>query len=775
MKLSFNRSLLASAIMCSSMGTYALQLEEIVVTAQKRSENINEVPMSITAFTGEDLVNRGFSDTEDLAKIVPGFTVTRTNSNSPVFSLRGVGLYLYDSGVGASPAVSVYIDEVGLPSPAMTSGASFDLERVEVMKGPQGTLFGQNATGGGINFITAKPTEETSAGVTVSMDQHNKTSVESYVSGALTDTLLGRLAIGSVQGGAWQESATRSNDELGDKDQFQARLLLDWQATDDLSLKLNVTTATDQSDIAAGQFTQYHADRVVGGVHPDPVAHAGLTATPILGDASPEDADWTPGTNFADNSFDFYSLRADYDIGDNMTLTSLTAYQEVAIDMLIDQDGSAVEHLNINPNGSADTFSQELRLSGDTDRTKWVAGLNYEQSDIINNLYYPTQNLAANYALGSGLAFSADYAANTSDVETKAVFANIDYNITEKLAAQAGVRYTDSSRNATNCSYGDENGAQSFINVLSTILGSTGISPEFGVGDCYMLEETSGVGASTPTGAIAQNLDENNTSWRVGLTYTTESDLIVYGNVSRGYKSGTIIPSGGLVRASFTPTFQEELTAYETGFKASLLDNRAQLNGAVFFYDYKDKQVPTVVPDPAFVRLPALGNVPESEVKGAELQLVAVLAEGLDLNLSAVYLDTEVTSDFIVADLISSANANGSVLPNSPELSFVGDLQYRWNLSSYVDMFVGASVVYVDQVLSRFRDSSTEPAPVLPSYTLVDLRAGITSPDDTWQIQLWGRNVGNEHYFTSDNNSVDTSYRYAGQGANYGVTFSYKM
>ncbi|MBR9909235.1 MAG: TonB-dependent receptor [Gammaproteobacteria bacterium] len=767
--------MLASAIMCSGVNfvhAAGLQLEEIVVTAQKRSENINEVPMSISALGGEELMNKGFSDTEDLVKVVPGFTVTKTNSNSPVFSLRGVGLYLYDSGVGASPAVSVYIDEVGLPSPAMTSGVSFDLERVEVLKGPQGTLFGQNATGGAINFIAAKPTEETTAGVTVSIDQHNKTDIEAFVSGALTDTLLARLAIGSTQGGAWQESVTRPNDELGDKDQFQARLLLDWQATDNLSLKLNVTTATDESDSAGAQFTVYHPGRVVGGTHPDPVAHAGLTATPVLGNADPEDADWTPGTNFADNSFDFYSVRADYDISDSLTLNSLTAYQEVEIDMLIDQDGSAVEHLNINPIGSAETFSQELRLSGDTDRIRWVAGLSYEQSDIINNLYYFNSNLAANYAFGPSLAYQTILTENTSDVKTKAAFTNIEYNITESFAAQAGIRYTDSSRDAINCNYGDENGPQNFINAIGAVLGPG--SYGFGPGDCFMLEASLGA-AAVPTGVIEQTLDENNTSWRVGLTYTTDSDTILYGNVSRGYKSGTIIPSGGLVRKSFEPTVQEELTAYEAGFKASLFDNRAQLNGALFFYDYKDKQVPTVVPDSAFVRLPALGNVPESEVKGLELQLITVLAEGLDLSLAATYLSTEVTSDFVVADLVSSANVNGSDLPNTPELSFVSDLQYRWSLTSDMDMLVGTSVTYVDEALARFQDSATEPAPVLPSYTLVDVRVGISSSDDTWQVQLWGRNVADEHYFTSDNNSVDTSYRYAGQGANYGLTFSYRM
>lgn len=770
MKKSFKRSLLASAVMFASIGSAnaALQLEEIVVTAQKRSENVNDVPMSIAALSGDQLIAKGFSDTEDLAKIVPGFTVTKTNSNSPVFSLRGVGLYLYDSGVGASPAVSVYIDEVGLPSPAMTTGATLDLERVEVLKGPQGTLFGQNATGGAINFIAAKPTQEFSSGITVSMDQHNKTDVEGFVSGSLAETLTGRLAIGSTQGGAWQKSVTRPNDkELGDKDQFQARILLDWQASEDLSLKLNVTTATDDSDTQAARFTKFHPAHS-SGTHPNPAAQAALSAAiPVTGD--PKWADWTPGTNHSNNSFDFYSLRADYDLSDDMVLTSLTAYQEVNIDMVVDQDGVAWDNLIINPVGDAKTFSQELRIAGDADKLNWVVGVNYEDSDINNSLYYDT-DLSPNYSFGSALAYQVTNSENSSDTESKAVFANLEYQLTEQLTAQAGVRYTDSTRDATNCTSGDAL-LSGFVNTITRLFGPG--SAGFVAGDCIMLEASAGPNA-VPTGPISQDLNEDNTSWRTGLTYTTSNDIILYGNVSRGYKSGTIIPSGGLTRASYGATTQEELTAYETGFKASLADNRAQLNGAVFFYDYKDKQVPYIVRDPLFGALPALGNVPESEVKGAELQLVTVLAEGLDLNLAATYLDTEVTSDHILDTTTGLVNVKGSDLPNTPKLSFVGDLQYRWNLTTNIDMLIGTSITYVDDTLSRFQNAA-QAAPVLPSYTLVDLRAGLSSPEDTWQLQFWGRNVSDELYFTGDNLSIDTSYRYAGQGANYGLTFTYKM
>lgn len=749
-------------------------LDAVTVTAQKRAQDVNDVPMSIVAMSAEDLETRGFEDVDDLDKLVPGFTATATNSGSPVYSLRGVGLYLYDSGVGAAPAVSVYIDEVGLPSPAMTSGAAFDLERVEILKGPQGTLFGQNATGGAVNFIAAKPTDELSAGISSSFDQHGKIDAEAYLSGPLADTVQARLALGVTQGGAWQESVTRPGDELGDSDLSRGRLLIDWQASENLDFSFNATLARDKSDAKAGQFSEFHP-AFGGDTHPNPVNQAALSSAVIVPD-SPELADWTPGTNTNDNQFDFYSLRTNYALTDSVTLTSLTAYQEVEIVKKIDQDGVAFDNLTINPFGRAETLSQELRLSGATDRMDWVFGLNYEDSDVINSLFYDS-DLSANYAFGPGFAYDRINSENTSSIETAAFFANLEYALTEQLSVQLGGRYTDSSIDSVSCTSGDDSapgdpGLPDFVNFLASVLGPG--SPGLVGGDCIMLEASAGPNA-VPTGPIAQTLSEDNVSWRTALTYSLLNDTIIYANISRAYKSGAIIPAGGLTRASYTPTTQERITAYEAGFKAPLFDGTTQLNGSAFFYDYEDKQVPYLVYDPAFGVLPALGNVPKSEVQGIELQLVTRPLDGLDLSVAATYLDTEVTEDFLVPTGLSPtdvSNVKGVELPNTPDLSIVADSQYRWNVNSSMEMYVGAGLTYVGDAFSRFPQRSGG-APILPSYTLLDLRAGIGPVDGNWDIQIWGRNVTDEYYRTTDNNSVDTSYHYAGQGSNFGVTLNY--
>ena len=212
-------------------------IQEIVVTAQKRAQSINDVGMSITAATGDQLKMLGITDTSQLAKLVPGFTFTQTGYGTAVYTIRGVGFQ--ESSLAASPAVSVYVDEIPLPFPAETVAAALDPQRVEVLKGPQGLLYGENSTGGAVNYVAAKPTDYFTAGAKGSYGRFNTGDLEAFVSGPITDTLQGRLAVRTVQGGDWQYSYTRS-DTVGAKNLTQARLLLDWRPSDDLEVSLNL-------------------------------------------------------------------------------------------------------------------------------------------------------------------------------------------------------------------------------------------------------------------------------------------------------------------------------------------------------------------------------------------------------------------------------------------------------------------------------------------------------------------------------------------------------
>lgn len=196
------------------------QIGDIIVTAQKREQSINNVGMSINAASADTLAQRGVSNPEDLVKVVPGLVVTPSLIQTPVYTIRGIGFY--DSTLASSPAVTVYVDEVPLVSPLMTLGASLDLERVEVLKGPQGTLFNQNSTGGAINYIAAKPTENLEAGGTFSLERFGKVDATGFVSGPITSNLRARLSGRTVQGGEWQYSLTRPGTSLAISASFSA-------------------------------------------------------------------------------------------------------------------------------------------------------------------------------------------------------------------------------------------------------------------------------------------------------------------------------------------------------------------------------------------------------------------------------------------------------------------------------------------------------------------------------------------------------------------------
>jgi hypothetical protein len=219
---------------------------EIIVTANKREQSLNSVGLSIQAASGAELTQRGVSSPADLSKLVPGFTFTQSIYSTPVFTLRGIGLY--DATFGAPPSVSVYSDQVPRNVPVMSEALDLDIERVEVLKGPQGTLFGQSSTGGAINYIVGKPTKEFHAGFNASYERFDRAELSGYVSGSLADKVQARLAVKAITGGAWQHSVSRPTDRNGATRKFEGRLTVDIQPTDKLKIELMATGVRDKSD-----------------------------------------------------------------------------------------------------------------------------------------------------------------------------------------------------------------------------------------------------------------------------------------------------------------------------------------------------------------------------------------------------------------------------------------------------------------------------------------------------------------------------------------------
>lgn len=732
----------------------ASQLDEIVVTAQKRSESINSVGMTIQALSGEQLAQQGVSTVADLVRVIPALTVANSSYNTPVYTLRGVGFY--DNSLAAYPAVSVYSDELPLPFPVMTAQAGLDLERVEVLKGPQGTLFGENATGGAINYIAAKPTADFQAGLNASYSRFGLIESSAFVSGPLSDTIRARLAVKGAQGGAWQRSNTR-NDELGDADSFAARLLVDWDASERLRFSLNLNGFSDQSDPQASQYFQLNPQL--------PVIPAAL-ASAQFSPQNPRAADWNPNRRPKGDDTQYQAaLRGTYDLTDDITLTSLTSYIDFSRNQVNDPDGIAAESLEFVFTGGIRAFSQELRLANSgANGLQWIVGANYGSNK--------SDEFAQQYAGVSTVVGTLGFPGHTNDIrlntETKsyAVFGNIEYELSDALTLKAGVRYTDSKRDAETCTLdpGDSGGYVSafFAGVSSAVRGTpTPVPPS---GGCITLNATTFL-----PGLYTGELQEDNVSWRLGLDYQLNASTLLYANIAKGYKAGGYLFTNASNSSQFAPVTQESVIDYEAGFKAKLFDRSMQFNGAVFYYAYEDKQVRSKLNDPVFGVLDALVNVPKSHTAGVEFDVHYAPIANLNLNLAGTYVFSRVDEFIGVGFNGGVFDFEGAPLPFAPEIVINAGADYNFPVSENFNAFVGGNAVYTDE---QYSVVGTNASSRLKPYTVVDLRLGMETTDGRYRVTVFGKNVFDEYYYTNAPTIYDTQVRYAGRPATYGISFS---
>ena len=271
---------------------------------------------------------------------------------------------------------------------------------------------------------------------------------------------------------------------------------------------------------------------------------------------------------------------------------------------------------------------------------------------------------------------------------------------------------------------------------------------------------------------VERDLDQNNLSWRAGLNWKVTPETMVYANLTKGYKSGSFTPLPAVLASQFQPATQEAVLAYEAGFKASLANGAVQLSGAAFYYDYKNKQLLGIRIIPPFGNLPLLLNVPDSSVRGAELEATVRLFDGFRLTAGVTYVDSKVDKSTIQPDPYGIlVDLKGQAFPSTPKWQFVSDAEYNHSLSSTLKGFVGGGITARSSTYSAFGEN---PNFKIKSYSLVDLRAGIEATDDSWRLQVWGKNIFNKVYVLNVSHLTDTVARLAGMGATYGLTVSYR-
>ena len=746
--------------------------EEVIVTAQKRQEKIQNVGMSIQAISGDTLNRLGVTDTTQLAKITPGFTYSFGFDGAPVYSIRGVGFQ--DTTLAASPAVSVYNDEIPLPFSSLTLGSTLDLRRVEILKGPQGTLFGENATGGAINYVANKPTDHLEAGVDASYGSFNTGDIQGYVSGPVSDTLDLRLALRTIQGDGWQQSYTRDASH-GVQNFSTGRFSALWTPSEDLRILATVGGFYDHSDTQAPQFygiSPLEKTPLIPGLLNYPVAPKNdqaadwgscVNTTPLL----------TGCTGYSkSNKFYSGSVRIDYTLPNTMTLTSLTAYEKYQQYYPFDGDGTSYKDYEALATGHLDTVYQELRLHGQfAGRGDWIIGGNYEYDGSYQNIFTSFPDSSTGVVLGVPIVGAVNVGGQYTD--TYAAFAHAEYPVADSVTLNGGVRFTQADKSLRNASNTDNgNGRLAYIttyiqNLLQTgnPLAGTGIN--VGPGG----QTTLGAGPNFLPGKVDATLDENNVSWRVGADWKALPNTLIYGNISKGYKSGSFPIISATESDQFNPAKQESLLAFEAGFKTSLIDQTLQLNGAGFYYHYYDKQIQGDVADPIFGALPKLVNVPHSHIAGFEVSALWTPLPNFTISPGLSFAQTRIDGNFSTFNYLGLLqNVTGERFPNTPEWQASIDAQYNYRLNDAYTVFLGGNLSYQGAQNSSFGDFA-----VLnnQAFVLLDLRAGVDTKK--WRVQLWGRNVTNQFYTNYSVHVVDAYTRYTGMPATVGVELSYKF
>jgi outer membrane receptor protein involved in Fe transport len=741
---------------------------DIIVTAQKRAEPLTEVPLSINLLDRDALAGRQITSPAGLDGAVPGLVHTTTAYDAPVYTIRGVGFF--NEALGAPPAVSIYQDQVPLPFSAMTEGAALDVARVEILKGPQGALFGQNATGGAINFIPAQPSHQVAGGGSATYGRFDAVAIEGYLAGPLSRTVTARLAarIERADGFRYNGTATDRSSRNGDRAFQTARLLLDWTPLANVKFQLNLNGWRNRSDTSAKQKIGYAplTPLALGGYadspgYPD--LQAKLQAYPNAGENS-RSAGFDPAVSLRrDDRFGQVSLRSDVEFGEKVMLTSISALSALGVNRPNDIDGTIYPDIFIAAVGDITSVTQELRLSGTAraDRLHWMIGGNYEH-DTVHDAQAITMN-GTNSGIGP-LRFKHLANLNDQRVGTYALFASVDARLGEALTFATAVRYTERRDRFSGClgDPGGPDGIRDAFAALSTAL--SGTTTTIAPGSCVTLGDD-----NKPVTRVNRRLDEANVSFRSSLSWQASRSGLLYASVTQGYKAGSFDTLPAIRPAQLDPVRQERVLAYEVGGRRDWFSHRLRASAALFYYDYRNKQIAGYVDaGPPFGLLPTLVSVPKSRVLGADAEVHWQPTRTLFLNFGAAWLDSKVRGAFVTAaPLGGQVNIAGENFPNAPRWELTGDAMQHFAVSGRWTAYIGGDVSYRSASKAAF---GNEPLFAIRDYALIGLRVGIETEDNKWQLELWARNLSNTFYWTSVQHVEDTVTRSAGTPRTIGVT-----
>ncbi len=683
--------------------TRLVGVEEIVVTARRREESLQDVPIAVTAVSAEQLELRGAPDFTDLQRSTPSLTlqVSRgTNSTLTAF-IRGVGQQ--DPLWGFEPGVGLYVDDVYLARPQGAVLDILDVERIEVLRGPQGTLYGRNTIGGAIKYVTKRLTDEAQLTLRAEAGSYDELNGVAMGSVPVSETLRIGAAFGRYSRDGYGENLFSGADHGLAKDVVTGRAVVELTPSDAWFFRLSYDRLHDTSNV-------YHGHREAPGVGSDSAVLPDVFDTRAgLGDDGEVN---TEG----------FSLLAQWRVSDNLTFKSISAYREGETNTIgIDFDNTPAPVLDIRtaPHGGYDDdqFSQELQALLEYDRWQGVVGIYYLDAMALGGF----DTILANAVPGLGLT---QQVSGRVDTESYAAFADVSFDITDRLKASVGGRYTNDDKDG-------QVYKANYLGLGSTLSGRN-VTPLAVLTD---YERSRSFSEFTP---------------RASLSFSATPDLNIYFSYGRGFKSGGFDMRGDA--AAYPETINgydsEVVDSYELGLKTTVLDNRLSLATAIFDQEYKDQQVTSQFPAPPPSNIASVvDNVGKSRIRGFELEGTAFLTERLSATFSTSYLDAEFleysTFDPVTRTFIDVADQRR--IQNTPEwMGFLG-LTYRQPIGAAGELAISGSAAYRDAV-SIFET----PVPEIDqaAYTLYDASVVWTSPNEAWRFGVYGRNLADKEYRT---------------------------
>lgn len=717
---------------------------EIVVTAQKRAESIQSVPISMAAISGEQLAQRQIRSAEDLVVSVPGLQVNGAlGEGLPIFSLRGISML--DFSLVQNGPIAVYYDEVYKGNFAIMGLGMFDLERVEVLKGPQGTLYGKNTTGGAVNLITRRPQFRTGGNFSVGYGNYDHITTDGAVEVALNEKVGARIAYTFERANGWAHNAYPGAPDANSIRQYGIRGSVRLKPIDGVDVTIRGTTSF-QNPWNYGIIAIPGAKGIGGEIF----EAFGLPTDFRTGLGKREIN--TPDISRRRLRTHALAMNADIELGDTLTLTSITSWDRGSIFYTEDADGTPARTSEATYYGKTRQITQDLRLtSGFEGAFNFILGgyFSNEKISSYNDIsYFPALDVngdgqvnAQDCLDGGGFLACNVYNQFKQEKDSYAVYSDTTFELNDRLTLRAGLRYTH-----------DTGKLSDFLAQIRSV-------------DRTPLINTVPGSTTSLFATTSRNFSNDNLSGKIGIDFKPTDRVLLYANYSRGYRAAAFNAQALFSPVELTVTKPERIQAIEAGFKSDLFNRRVRLNGAAYWYGYTNQQVFDIDPQTSVQRLL---NLPKSRLFGAEVDLQLHPADGLTLSTGIAYVNAKV-----VNGTVQGIDVRGNRLVSAPKFTLSSSIDWsiplgRWTAYTHADLSYATKQYY--DILNRATTTEGD-------YAILNGRIRFHPEHDRFGVALWAKNLTNTFYYT---NKIDASvlgfvYTHVNPPRTYGITLDTKF